>query len=261
MGDSIGEMAQRNPDSTAETMSRHLVELLTEQMTFYGPIVIFIFGFLGCFGNFLTFTSARLRKNSCAFYFLCVTLCEFISLGFGLTTRFAADQFGFDWHHRSALFCKIRAYLVSAVPLICTYLLLLSSVDRYMSSSLIVARRTFSEIHLAHRLALLVIGLGFVSCSHILVTYDLRPKCSTLAGFYALFDGMFVVVWLGLIPHGLMIAFAWMTLNNLRQRRNRIASQRQQKIDQHLIVRERERAKEIFPREKRSIDCFDLFCR
>ena len=239
MGDSIGEILQRDHDSLSGVMPRHAIEILTEQITFYGSIVILIFGFLGCFGNFLTFTSSRLRKNSCAFYFLSVTFFEFISLSFGLTTRFAADQFGFDWHHRSSLFCKVRAYLVSSIPLICTYLLLLSSIDRYMSSSMIVARRTFSEIHLAHRLAFFVIILGFISCSHILITYDLRPKCSTLTGPYAIFDGMFVVFWLGVIPHGLMISFAWMTLNNLRKRRLRIASHRQQKIDQHLIVRER----------------------
>lgn len=238
MGDSIGEIAERDQNFSTVGMSVNVIEMITEQMTYYGPIVIFIFGFFGCFGNFLTFTSPRLRKNPCAFYFLCVTLFEFLSLSFGLTTRFAADHYGYDWHHRSFVFCKIRAYLVSSIPLICTYLLLLSSIDRYMSSSMIVARRTFSEIRLAHRLALFVIVLGLLSCSHILLTYDLRPKCSTLHGSYALFDGMFVVFWLGLIPHGLMISFAWMTLNNLRQRRIRIPSHRQQKIDQHLIVRD-----------------------
>lgn len=237
MADSMGELTKRESYSSNKEMTRIGIERVTELMTYYGPILIFTFGIIGCLGNFLTFTARRLQNNSCAFYFLGVTVFEFLSLTFGLATRFAADQLGFDWHHRSSVFCKVRAYLVSSIPLIATYLLLLSSIDRYMSSSIVVARRTFSQIYLARRLTIFVILLGLISCSHILISYDLRPKCSTLPGLYTIFDGMFVVVWLGVIPHGLMISFVWMTLNNLRRRRIQIPSYRRQKIDQHLIVR------------------------
>jgi hypothetical protein len=219
------QTATTNISSTCIGTNRAAIQLITIRMTYYGPIVLLLVGVTGCLCNFLTFTARQLRKNSCAFYFLSAAVFEFLSITFGLVTRLAADHFGSHLQNTNRFYCKLRAYLVSAIPLIATYLILLSAIDRYMSSSIYARLRCFSQIKIAHRSIFVAICLGLLSCTHILLSYDLRPKCSTLPGAYAIFDGMFVVFWLGVIPHGLMLLFALATLINVRRTRQRRTAQ------------------------------------
>ncbi|UJR21609.1 hypothetical protein I4U23_024691 [Adineta vaga] len=203
--------------NTNITSTQATIQIFTLKMTLYGPILLLIIGIFGCLCNLLTFTSRQLRENSCAFYFLCASIFEFLSITFGLISRLAADHFGSDLQNTNRFYCKFRAYLVSSIPLIATYLILLSAIDRCMSSSIHARLRSFSHIKIAHRSLGIAILLGLISCSHILFTYDLRPKCSTLSGSYAIFDGMFVVFWLGIIPHILMLIFGFITLIHIKR--------------------------------------------
>jgi hypothetical protein len=199
------------------------IQVVTTRMTYYGPIILLIIGIIGYICNFITFTSPQLRKNSCAFYFLISAIFELLSITFGLISRFAADHLGSTLINTDAAYCKLRAYLVSAIPLVATYLVLLSSIDRCMSSSVHARLRSFSQMKMAHRATVVAIAIGFLSCVHILVSYNLRPRCGTMPGDYAIFDGLFVVFWLGVIPHLLMLVFGFFTLMNIRRTKRRIA--------------------------------------
>lgn len=216
-------------------MNPMAIEKLTAQMTLYGPILLLIIGTIGCACNLLTFTSKKLRENSCAFYFLCASIFEFLTITFGLGTRLAADHFGNQLQNTNAFYCKFRAYFVTVIPLIGTYFILLSAIDRCMSSSRHARLRLFSQMMVAYRAAIAVILLGMITCSHILLSYNLRPKCSTLSGYYAIFDGMFVVFWLGVLPHLFMWIFGSITLINIRRvrRRNRNTND---KTERQLII-------------------------
>ncbi len=219
--------------------SRPTIQIITFQMTLYGPILLLIIGIIGCLCNILTFTSQKLRQNSCAFYFLCSSVFEFFSITFGLISRLAADHFESNLQNTNRWYCKFRAYLVSAIPLIATYFVLLSAIDRCMSSSKHARLRVFSQIKIAYRSAMIVIPFGLITCLHILILYDLRPKCATLPGTYAIFDGMFVVFWLGVIPHVLMLIFGFITLMNIRRTRKERYNKQQrnnEKTDGQLIL-------------------------
>jgi hypothetical protein len=207
------------------TTTRAAIQIVITEMTYYGPIILLIIGITGCFCNFITFTAPQLRKNSCAFYFLMSAVFELLSLSFGLISRFAADHLGSNLQHTDQIYCKFRAYLISALPLVATYLVLLSSIDRYMSSSLEARLRSFSDIKMAHRATAVAIVTSFLSCIHILVLYDLRPKCSTKPGAYGMFDSMFVVFWLGVIPHLLMLVFGFLTYMNIKRSKRRVTIQ------------------------------------
>ncbi|CAM4836728.1 unnamed protein product [Rotaria magnacalcarata] len=175
------------------------IEIVTDAVSYYGPIIVLAFGTFGCICNFITFTASQLRKNSCAFYFLASTLFDLLSIIFGVSTRFAADHFDSNLHRSDRVYCKIRAYLVSAIPLVSI------------------------QMKIAYRATAVAIVVSLLSCSHILYSYDLRPKCANMPGPYAMFDGMFVVVWLGIISHGLMLTFGFTTVMNIRQTKRRIA--------------------------------------
>ncbi|CAF3829211.1 unnamed protein product, partial [Rotaria magnacalcarata] len=45
-----------------------------------------------------------------------------------------------------------------------------------------------------------------------------------LNGALSIFDGMFVVFWLGIIPHILMFIFGFLTFMNIRRTKRRIAN-------------------------------------
>jgi hypothetical protein len=240
-----------NSTQAAITTTRASIQIITTEMTYYGPIILLVVGIVGCLCNFITFTAPRLRNNSCAFYFLMSAVFDLLSITFGLISRFAADQLGSKLINTDRAYCKLRAYLVSALPLVATYLVLLSSIDRCMASSLDVRFRSFSQIKMAYRAVAVAIGIGFISCSHILVSYDLRPKCGTMPGSYATFDGMFVVFWLGVIPHVSMLVFGFLTFMNIKRSKRRVTIQSSihppafnqqqkqrggQRTDQQLIV-------------------------
>jgi len=218
-------------------------------MTYYGPILLLLIGIIGCLCNFITFTAPKLRKSSCAFYFLLSAVFDLLSITFGLISRFAADHLNSNLQQTDRAYCKLRAYLISALPLVATYLVLLSSIDRCMSSSVNVRLRLFSHMKMAYRASGVAVVIGFVSCGHILVSYDLRPRCATMPGAYAMFDSMFVVFWLGVIPHMLMLVFGFLTFINIKLSKRRVAIQlhthptaprrkqrRQQKTDTQLIA-------------------------
>ena len=236
--------SQESSAGESEILTHASIQIVTNHLTFYGPIVLLVIGTMSCLGNLLTFTDRRLRNNACAFYFLCATFFEFFSISFGLLSRLATDHRRSHLQHTSAIYCKLRAYLISAMPLIATYCILLSAVDRFMSSSPHAHLRSFSRMPVAFRSMLAVIVLGLVSCCHILISYDLRPKCGTLPGLYAVFDGMFVVIWLGVLPHVAMLLFGFGTLRNIRRVRQRSMkfdmryrrTRLDRKTDGHLIL-------------------------
>ncbi|CAF3899519.1 unnamed protein product [Rotaria magnacalcarata] len=242
-------MSMTNAPVSIKTTTLATIQIVTSEMTYYGPIILLVIGIFGCMCNFITFTAPQLRKNSCAFYFLMSAVFELVSITFGLISRFAADNLGSTLINTDPVYCKLRAYLVSALPLIATYLILLSSIDRCMSSSVSARLRSFSQMKIAYRAILVAILMGFLSCIHILIAYDLRPRCGVLNGALSIFDGMFVVFWLGIIPHILMFIFGFLTFLNIRRSKNRIATQsvrntvvaneqqlRQQKTDTQLMA-------------------------
>jgi len=235
--------------AAATTTPRFTIQIVTTEMTFYSPIILLTIGLVGCLCNFITFTAPQLRKNPCAFYFLISAVFELLSITFGLISRFAADQLGSTLINTDRPYCKLRAYLVSALPLIATYLVLLASIDRCMSSSVHARLRSFSQMKVAYRAIGVAIAIGFISCSHILFGYELRPKCAALPGAFAMYDSMFVVFWLGVIPHSLMLVFGFFTYMNIKRSKRRVAihSQRilivfhqqqgrEQKTERQLIV-------------------------
>jgi len=231
------------------TTTRASIQIVTAEMTYYGPIIILTIGIFGCLCNFITFTAPQLRKSSCGFYFLMASVFELFSITFGLISRFAADHLGSTLINTDPAYCKLRAYLVSAIPLIATYFILLSSIDRCLTSSVSATLRSFSQIKMAYRATIVAILLGFISCIHILVGYDLRPRCGALSGTFSMYDSMFVVFWLGVIPHVLMLIFGLITCINIRQSKQRVEAlshknmaalyqqpRRQPKTEKQLII-------------------------
>lgn len=191
-------------------------------MVYVAPFVLLTFGTLGCLGNFLIFTSKRLRKNSCAHYFLCAAVFELLTLCFGLISRIA-DQYGSLLQRQNRMYCKFRSYLTFVFPTTVTFLLLMATFDRCMSTSTSTRLRRWSQLKVARIVTVVVFLMSMLACSHIFVFVDHYPACSAQPGLYALFYIIFLIVYGGLGPDSLILLFGLWTMRNVAQSRARVA--------------------------------------
>ena len=199
-----------------------LVNSLTEQVTLFGPIIVITIGTIGCLCNFVTFTSVKLRKNSCSFYFLGAAVFDLLTLDFGALTRLLADHFGFILYHQSQIYCKLRQYLVNILPALATLYIVLAALDRYMSTSDKLSYRSLATVHNAKRIASISSIICVLSYIHYPIFADLRPTCSLMTGTYGLFAVVYSITWTSVLPHFLMICFGIGMHRHIRTARRRV---------------------------------------
>ena len=199
-----------------------LVNSLTGHVTLFGPLIIITIGTLGCLCNFITFTSVKLRKNSCSFYFLSAAVFDLFTLDFGALTRLLADHFGLTFYHQSSIFCKLRQYLVNTLPALATLCIVLATLDRYMSTSDKLSCRSLATVHSAKRIASISSIICVLSYIHYPIFSDLRPTCSVMTGTYGLFAVVYSITWTSVLPHFLMICFGMGMHRHIRLARRRV---------------------------------------
>ena len=209
------------------------IQNVASRVTYYGPILILIFGVIGSFGSFLTFTAPTLRQNSCAFYFLACAVFEFLSTTYCLLTSFASTVIVNNLMHTNRIYCKIRTYSVYTITLTATYFVVLASIDRFVSSSTMHSLRSLSKIKVAHRVACGTIAFALITCIHAPIAYDIRPTCSPAPGTLLIFDSLFIILWVSVIPHMLMLIFGFLTIANIQRSRRRIFAQQNNLITIH----------------------------
>ena len=199
-----------------------LIKQITSEMALYIPIILLIFGSCGCLCNFITFTSKQLKKSSCAFYFLCTAIIELPTFYFGLLSRLANDRLGSTLFTTNPFYCKIRSYLIVTLPSLVTYTILLSAIDRYMSTKSQVYYRSFSQLKVAYRATPIVILMTMMFSSHMLIFFNFYPACTAQPGLYAIIYSVYLILWTGVLPNGLILLFSLLTYRNARQTKRRV---------------------------------------
>jgi hypothetical protein len=189
---------------------------LSDKITFYCPIIIITMGNIGCFCNFITFTSIKLRKTSCSLYFLAAAIFDLLTLNFGTLTRLLADHFGYILYNQSRAYCKIRQYLVTVLPAIATCFIVLATMDRYMFTSSKLTYRSFATMKRAKWIVSLSLTICSLSYLHYMIFAELTTTCSLQSGAYSLFTVVYSIVWTSIIPHFLMLCFGFGTQWHIR---------------------------------------------
>ena len=199
------------------------IQALTLSISIYASYVILIISNIGCIGNFITFTSKKLRKNSCGWYFLISAIFDFLFINFGLSTKIAAVNYGNRMENTSLVWCRLRAYLTWTLPCISTGYVVLASIDRCLSTSRSTRLRSFSQITVAYRMTCIPIILYGLSNLHQLFYYNLQIYCLPMPGIYSYFLSLYSILWTSLIPQSSMLIFGLIAYYNIKKTRQRVA--------------------------------------
>ena len=198
--------------------------------------IILIFGMIGNILNLIIFTREKFIKQSCSFYFLCISLNNIAMYLIGLTTRIIDDGFKLNLsYNNTSIYCKIRNYLVYTLFSISSWLFVLASLDRfYGTNQSTIQRQLYCSYRMAFKLSFLTIGICVLAHIHMIIFYDffltLNPynrltlKCTSNALAYNIFYAFFILIFYSLLPPLLMSIIGILTVKNFRQSRRQINS-------------------------------------
>jgi hypothetical protein len=122
-------------------------------------IFILIFGSIGNILHCLILSQRTLRSNPCAFLFRMSSIANIISILIGVPTRILAG-WNIDPTNTLSWLCKCRAFLVFTSRTIAFWLIVLATIDQWLSSSMKVHHRQMSTLKNARKGILIVIFLS-----------------------------------------------------------------------------------------------------
>ncbi|CAF1073737.1 unnamed protein product [Rotaria sp. Silwood1] len=146
----------------------------------YAGSSIFIVGIIGGLLNIIVFLSLRtFREKSSAFY---LTVMSFVNIGnlmTGLLSRIFISGFQLDWTLVSPFYCKFRWYGLQVFVLTSFTCTCLAAIDQYMSTSVRLQWRQWSNIKTAHELTIIFIIIWLLHGILYLIYFDLVPSSTT----------------------------------------------------------------------------------
>lgn len=196
------------------------------QLNRYLAIFIFVFGFIGNAANILALAQKSLRSNPCARLFLFSSVANFIAICSGLISRFLST-WGMDLTNTNEFLCKLRGFLVFSSITCGFWLMVLSTVDRWLLSSSDASRRQQSSLKNAKYGTILVVILSIIVQGHHLYCFEANLisgplKCYTRTVMCRLLSDLTFVLAGLLLPLISIIIFSCMTIANIRHVRSRV---------------------------------------
>ena len=192
-----------------------------DQLGLYVNMMSATAGTIGGICNLLVFTAPALQKNASVFYLLGATVFQILSLVIVIPSRVAIDNFGSKLDLQSISYCKFRSYSVVTWPQVVTYFMLLASVDRFLATSRDVNVRAWSHIKVARVSSLILIIVCHLCTIPILIFNIIENGACQIAsssGIYPIFNAVYLLVIVSILPHLLMMYFSILTFRQVRQR-------------------------------------------
>jgi hypothetical protein len=116
---------------------------------FASPVVIF-FGSIGCIINLMVFTQKILRKNSCSIYFIAYNIANFIFIYGASFYVTLSVGYNIDASVQNLVLCRLRFYTTVLSNCLCSFYLVLASIDRVLITSSNARTRQRSTLRMAY---------------------------------------------------------------------------------------------------------------
>ncbi|CAF3887573.1 unnamed protein product [Adineta steineri] len=168
--------------STVSSYSTTLTNIVSN-ITLYVDYCSLILGIIGSICNLITFTGRQMRQSSAVLYLLWSTIFQLLTILYCVVMRLFYDRSGSNLLNESPIFCKSRYYLVLVLPSLASYYIFLAALDRYLCTSDSVAIRSWSQIKVARRLAIVTLIIGSAISIHVPIFYDIyKNQCQISPG-------------------------------------------------------------------------------
>lgn len=194
---------------------------LSPYLNRYLSIGILVFGTIGNVLNCLALSQRTLRSNPCSFFFLTSSMASLVTLISGVLVRLLAG-FSADLTDTVNWLCKLRIFVLFDSRTIASWLIMLATFDRWLSSCINASRRQKSSLKNARHGVIIVILLSSLAYAQIFYCYEANLTNAPLRCYgrttwcRLLIDSEFTALSI-LLPSSLMFVFGIMTIINLRQ--------------------------------------------
>jgi len=61
----------------------------------------------------------------------------------------------------------------------------------------------------------MIIIISMILSSHVLIFFDFYPSCIAQPGSYSIFYNVYLIMWTGILPNGLIFLFTLLTFRNV----------------------------------------------
>ncbi|UJR20373.1 hypothetical protein I4U23_023505 [Adineta vaga] len=201
------------------------MDIYTHLLRIILPLEIII-GIFGNTMNILIFTRKTLRRNSCTQYFLAGSINNLLVVCFLFIISLISDGYGVTISSYSSIICKLNCYLSYLIYNISPYLLVLASFDRFCCSSSSVVLRSLTQVHIARKIIITMLGIFLAIFIPLLIVYDLidsdPPQCISTSQTFNANWSIFQLIFYAMAPPILMVIFGLLTLWNIRIQRRLI---------------------------------------
>ncbi|CAF4056347.1 unnamed protein product [Rotaria sp. Silwood1] len=141
------------------------------QLNRYFGIFILLFGMVGNVLNTCVLSQGALRLNPCAWLFLVSSIANGIGILAGVTTR-PLSTWSADLTNTNQFLCKFRAFLLFNGITIGSWLIMLATIDRWLSSNVNAIQRQRSTLKNAQLSAMLIIIVSTIIEAQQLYCFD-----------------------------------------------------------------------------------------
>jgi hypothetical protein len=194
------------------------------------PVVQLVLGTFGNLFNIIIFTRRSLRNNPCSMYFLAASISNCFELYLVVLPPYLLNNWHWDPATTNVVWCAIRAFIYYPSVCLVLWFIVLSSYDRFLSSSHSARMRQLSSLPIARKVIISTIILFFLMYVHTLVFYRLIPSgststCNISGAAYITFFNILFLMLACVLPIILMSIFGILTIRNVRKLHNRVAPQ------------------------------------
>jgi hypothetical protein len=116
---------------------------------FVCPILILL-GSIGCIINLMVFTQKILRKNSCSIYFIAYNIANLIYIYAAPFYAILNVGYNIDASIHNLVLCHLRFYTTVLLNCLCSFYLVLASIDRVLITSSNAHTRQRSTLRMAY---------------------------------------------------------------------------------------------------------------
>jgi hypothetical protein len=193
---------------------------------FVCPIVV-LFGSIGCIINLMVFTQKILRKNSCSIYFIAYNIANLIYIYAAPFYATLNVGYNIDASIHNLVLCHLRFYTTVLFNCLCSFYLVLASIDRVLITSLNARTRQRSTLRMAY--ICVIVGTIFWALFHshalfltnILQTLPNVYLCYSEPGIYRTFLSYYSLI-KELLTLTLLTTCGLWSIKNIRSSARRI---------------------------------------